>query len=333
MNDVVSVIVPVYRSEKYLKKCLDSIIRQTYKKLEIILVDDGSDDDSGRICDTYASLDDRIRVFHIENGGVSRARNYGIEKSTGRWITFVDSDDYILDDHIKILTDAVRDGKVQLGVTNLEYITEQGNRITDDIIPVERKGLLSREQALEDMGNGISVWGYSWIKLFDRDLIIKEHIRFDEDIKVWEDMVFCARYLSKCTNIFVWDECTYIYVRHQGTAVTNSSYKIKKTKLTAMLRMEEISEEMVKDGILSDGSVFSNWVRCVLAKTCLDDITAQMKSGEYNRESIRERVKIARSYRRYLIPKNKLKLFLFTVFPDLTNLLIMKQHKMTVSDL
>ena len=95
MKDLISVIVPVYNVEKYLNKCLDSIISQTYTNLEIILIDDGSTDNCGKICDEYASKDKRIKVIHKENAGVSSARNYGIQCATGDWIMFVDSDDWI----------------------------------------------------------------------------------------------------------------------------------------------------------------------------------------------------------------------------------------------
>lgn len=95
MEDLISVIVPVYKVEKYINKCVDSIINQTYTNLEIILVDDGSPDNCGNICDEYAKKDNRIKVVHKENAGVSSARNIGLEKSSGKYITFIDADDYV----------------------------------------------------------------------------------------------------------------------------------------------------------------------------------------------------------------------------------------------
>ena len=94
-KELISIIVPVYNVEKYLKKCVDSIVNQTYKNLEIILVDDGATDSSGEICDELEKLDNRIKVYHKENGGLSDARNYGVARATGSYIGFVDSDDYI----------------------------------------------------------------------------------------------------------------------------------------------------------------------------------------------------------------------------------------------
>lgn len=102
-NDIISVVVPVYKVEEYLSTCIESIIRQTYKSLEIILVDDGSPDNCGKICDEYAIKDKRIRVFHKQNGGLSDARNFGISVATGKYIAFIDSDDFISDDFFEVL--------------------------------------------------------------------------------------------------------------------------------------------------------------------------------------------------------------------------------------
>ena len=103
MDSLISIIIPVYNVEKYLRRCVDSVLGQTYDKLEIILVDDGSTDNSGRICDEYREKDQRIIVIHKENGGLSEARNFGIEKSSGEYISFVDSDDWIPEDSVAIM--------------------------------------------------------------------------------------------------------------------------------------------------------------------------------------------------------------------------------------
>lgn len=102
-NPLISVIVPCYKVERYLPKCIDSILRQTYKNLEVILVDDGSPDRSGEICDTYATKDSRIVVIHKANGGLSDARNVGIDQAKGEWITFIDSDDFVSDSYVEVL--------------------------------------------------------------------------------------------------------------------------------------------------------------------------------------------------------------------------------------
>ncbi|MBQ8680482.1 MAG: glycosyltransferase family 2 protein, partial [Treponema sp.] len=126
---LISVIVPVYNVEKYLPQCLDSIKNQTYKNLEIILIDDGSTDSSGVICDKVALIDKRIRVFHKENGGLSDARNYGIDKAKGSWLTFIDSDDYISSNYIEYLfkLSVTHNTKIATGAHTVFY--ESGKKV------------------------------------------------------------------------------------------------------------------------------------------------------------------------------------------------------------
>ena len=109
MEDLISVVVPIYNVENYIKKCVDSILSQTYKNLEIILVDDGSPDNCPQICDEYAQKDNRIKVIHKENGGLSDARNAGIDISKGKFITFIDSDDYIEKDYVEVLYNSIKE--------------------------------------------------------------------------------------------------------------------------------------------------------------------------------------------------------------------------------
>ena len=120
MTDLVSVIVPIYKVEKYLGKCVDSIINQTYKNLEIILVDDGSPDNSGKICDEYAKKDNRIKVIHKENGGLSSARNAGLDVATGEFIAFVDSDDRIHLDFVEKLYRAIKEENADIASCYVE---------------------------------------------------------------------------------------------------------------------------------------------------------------------------------------------------------------------
>ena len=108
MKEQISIVVPVYNVEQYLEKCVNSIINQTYKNLEIILVDDGATDSSGNMCDELAKSDNRIKVYHKENGGLSDARNYGVERATGEYIGFVDSDDYIDSEMYEKLYEAIK---------------------------------------------------------------------------------------------------------------------------------------------------------------------------------------------------------------------------------
>lgn len=121
---LVSVIVPVYNVEKYLPRCLDSLVNQTYENLEILLVDDGSADSSGEICDAYAAKDNRIRVFHIPNGGVSNARNLALDNMAGEYVTFVDSDDWLNDEWVKIAIDDMCAKEADLFISNIVRVSD-----------------------------------------------------------------------------------------------------------------------------------------------------------------------------------------------------------------
>ena len=125
-KDVVSVIIPIYKAEPYLKKCLDSIAAQTYKNLEIILIDDGSPDNCGRICDEYAANDPRVKVIHKQNGGMSDARNTGLDNATGEYLTFIDSDDYVSENFVDTLLNALRDNDADMSVCSFVYAAEDG---------------------------------------------------------------------------------------------------------------------------------------------------------------------------------------------------------------
>jgi len=122
MKEQISIVVPVYNVEQYLEKCVNSIINQTYKNLEIILIDDGATDSSGKLCDELAKIDNRIKVYHKENGGLSDARNYGVERATGDYIGFVDSDDCIDSEMYEKLYEAIRKENVDVAECNLKII-------------------------------------------------------------------------------------------------------------------------------------------------------------------------------------------------------------------
>ena len=149
---LISVIVPVYNIEKeYLERCIKSICNQTYRNLDIILVDDGSTDGSGAICDRFAAEDERVRVFHKENGGSSSARNLGIKEAKGEYIGFIDSDDYIEPDMYELLVDAVARYDAPMAQISRDEIDEQGSRMPDICIPPEMESKVSSEDMMREL--------------------------------------------------------------------------------------------------------------------------------------------------------------------------------------
>lgn len=189
----VSVIVPIYNTQKYLIKCIDSIINQTEPDLEIILVDDGSTDDSGRICDAYAERDKRFRVIHKENGGVSSARNSGIDMMSGSYCCFVDSDDCISENYIAVLLNNQKVYCCDISVCGLSRTdAEEGS---GSVTVLNR-----REAQLSLFNESGGIKGYIGGKLFKTDIIKKNNIKFDENQTLAEDLLFLFDYLKYCQS-------------------------------------------------------------------------------------------------------------------------------------
>lgn len=148
---MISVIVPVYNTKAYLKRCVDSLLGQTYGDMEIILVDDGSTDGSGELCDSYAAMDGRVRVFHKENGGSSSARNLGLDNARGEYIGFVDSDDYVDPDMYEKLYTGIREYRVRAAQIGRNEIDPEGNVLPDICIPPEQCECLLPEKFMEEL--------------------------------------------------------------------------------------------------------------------------------------------------------------------------------------
>ena len=168
MDELISVVVPVYNVQAYLERCLQSIKRQTYQKIEIIIVDDGSTDESGKIADEFSKSDTRSYVIHKKNGGLSDARNVGIDYAKGKYITFIDSDDYIAKDYIEFLYDLITKYDVKIA-TSFYKIVSNSENVDEDIEEFE-EGSITAEEAIQRMlyRNGIS--HNAWGKLYERDL-------------------------------------------------------------------------------------------------------------------------------------------------------------------
>lgn len=205
--NMISIIVPVYNVEKYINRCVDSILAQSYVDWELILVDDGSTDNSGKICDDYAKENIKISVFHKANGGVSSARNLGITKANGDYITFIDSDDWIDSDYLE---------NFKLG----NDLSLQGIQNGCHIVMYEPKDII------ETPGAYYLYKGYVFgpvCKLYRRDVILRHKIYFDESLSFGEDILFVMEYLVHCASLAVTDGIGY----HYDISVQNSLTKKK----------------------------------------------------------------------------------------------------------
>lgn len=188
----VSIIVPVYKVEQYIRECLDSIKQQTFTDWECLLIDDGSPDNSGMICDEYAQADARFKIFHVENGGVSRARNIGLDNMSGEWVMFVDSDDTIAENTLEMCLELVY--KNELDMLQFSFARIKGDLGKDDNVYTDILGLENYIKAHKCL---VCVWG----SLFRSSIIKNNRLRFDPILKLAEDQLFVFMYMNHITRV------------------------------------------------------------------------------------------------------------------------------------
>lgn len=226
-NEKVSIIVPVYNAEQYLGYTITSILKQTYKNIEIILVNDGSKDDSLIICQNYAAIDDRVKVLDIPNGGVSNARNCGIESATGEYIQFVDSDDVITENMTERLVDTMHIYEADMVVCGMRYMVLEGNRpvSSNDWLPqyLGKECVLSRERFLDDFSR---ILLYTVLlegpcnKLYKREYFDKYGMCFPLDKELGEDFLLNLQYFSRLNRIVFISDVLYYYLQWGKNSLT-----------------------------------------------------------------------------------------------------------------
>jgi len=224
-KDLISIIVPVYKSEKYLKKCIDSILNQTYKNIEIILVNDGCPDKSGKICDDYAEKEKRIKIIHKENGGLSDARNKGIELASGKYIGFVDSDDYIEKNMYETLYNMIKTNNADISICSF-YLENENDKIENMKnkfkCEEETKLILNKIQVLKELLTNPKIQNYAWDKLYKKELF--KDIRFPIG-RSFEDINVMYRLFDKVNKVVYTDVPKYHYVQREDSISHNNDIK------------------------------------------------------------------------------------------------------------
>lgn len=233
MNPLISVLVPVYNVEEYLPRCLDSIVGQTYTNLEIILVNDGSTDRSGVICDEYAKEDCRVHVIHQHNLGVGRTRNTAVTAASGEYIMFVDADDYICCDAIRYMLCRLCSDSSDMVIGKHIEVYDDGT--TDDsFCKWMKNGVLSREMSFSRMAGKESFWLGSWGKLYKADLI--KTVVFPS-LVCGEDTWVFPLIIEKCTSISVIDQVVYCYYQRKESLVHKRTWQSKRDDFEATLHV------------------------------------------------------------------------------------------------
>lgn len=295
MNDVlVSLIVPVFNCEKYLNKCLQSIVTQTYRNLEIILVDDGSSDRSGMICDDFAREDSRIVVIHKKNGGVSRARNEGINIAKGEWLCFVDSDDYVGQDYVINMYNAVKNG------TGL-VVARTNRSIPIESIDLEKDGipLYFSNKSILSLSGPMS-------KLFSKRIIENNKVRFPEDISMGEDGIFFTQYLNYVPKVSLIDKCDYTYCDNDNSL--SSKYYSFNIEWQCFVSWKKAAETFFRQTNNTLYHVWNNrigaqFIRCILSlHRCRKEKLSFSQKMKYLKNIPHE---YTIEFKRYYIPESK----------------------------
>lgn len=260
----ISIIIPVYNVEKYLNKCLDSIVKQSYKNLEILIIDDGSKDNSLKIAREYEKRDNRIRVFTQKNSGVSSARNLGIKNSTGDYITFVDSDDWLELDMYEKIIDRFNES---IDAVVYSFIREYPNRSEREVIPFEKETILNEEEIYSKwIFNLISgederesyIMATIWRCIYRRNIIEEYSILFDNDLSYAEDLIFNLKYFTKCKKIYIYNEALYHYRFNTNSLVTKYDSELWNKNLKVNEAIKNIFESNNKEKIIITNEVLNS---------------------------------------------------------------------------
>ena len=307
---MVSVIVPIYKVENYLARCVDSILAQTYKDLEIILVDDGSPDNSPSICDEYAKKDARIKVIHKVNGGLSSARNAGLDVAKGKYIAFVDSDDWVEPCFIETLVTALEETNADMSAckfcrTKGDFAKREWFDTNVEVIEGEKFTSIFTEK---------SYAGYACNKLFKNEIIQRNSLRYDEKIFNGEDFPFTTEYVFYANKVaYIKQDLYYYYFRETGIMNTIS---LTERFVTILYAREKTLEFLAENA----PNVYDKCKASYLSILCKIKYMAMLDIVKHNNVlvSVNRKLKVARKglfTLKNVALKDKLKLFIMIYFP------------------
>lgn len=311
-KEKISVIVPIYNVEKYLDRCIASVCAQSYQNLEIILVDDGSPDGCGKICDSWEKKDTRIKVVHQINGGLSKARNAGLEVAGGDYIGFVDSDDYIHPQMYETLVTTSKETGCQVVMCPYQAVDEEGKdvqQIKENLTP----GVYSFEKLLTNMyrnsqfeGTCASVCN----KLFSRELL--KQLRFKEGIG-HEDEAFMNDYMVKTEQIAVIEPPLYFYVQRQGS-IMHSEFSLKRIDRYYALKQRLL---FCADKGYNEDCIRANTVVCISQgiDLWLRSVQGKLLSKEQSRKLHADIAEVIERFRKYGTRKKQIHWSFFQFFP------------------
>lgn len=283
---LISIIIPIFNSQYTLERCISSVINQTYTNWELFLIDDGSKDGSWGICKTYADLDSRIHAFTKENGGVSSARNVGLKKVRGEYLTFIDSDDYVKERFLDDMIDCFNDNRIDLVSSYADIITDSTSK------PERYAAVCISDDNFEDMFiyNDMHWHTSPWGKLYKTDIIKKNDLRFCEGMHIGEDALFLFSYMLLCDKIFITNTTEYCYFAYNTGSLTKRINTIE-SELLSYRNISNITNRIITEKHINSDIALKNlvWLKCSYQKRVLNSLY-------YNKSRRKERIDIIKGF-------------------------------------
>jgi glycosyltransferase involved in cell wall biosynthesis len=323
---LISVIVPVYKVETELGKCVKSVINQTYKNLEIILVDDGSPDNCPEICDNFSKEDSRIKVLHKENGGLSDARNAGLDIANGDYISFVDSDDWIEPDFIEVLLTNIETNDADISICNYRMVNEQG-QIRHYIPENSSVELFDHDQGIRELFANIKFTAMMPTKLYKKHLF--DDIRFPKD-HIYEDVAVSGPLFDKCNKTILCNRELYNYFQRTNSIV-NSKFNHK--QLDILLYAKQRIEYAISNDNKFIIEAESFYLKCLL-NTLLNAF--EDKSNSETRTIIGDLKKDLKKHKKYILNnkyiENRRKVLMVAILLGLPSSVMVKQRNKRIKE-
>lgn len=314
MKNLVSIIVPIYNAEKYLERCIDSLLGQTYEAIQIVLINDGSKDQSDRICKCYIEKDTRIKYIVKENAGVGAARNTGIEEADGDYICFVDADDYVEPQFIESLLSMYEQENAQLAICGFSEV--HGEQLVN-----QTKGdkvCMSQEEAMYRLMCEDSYKGYVWNKMFRKDIIQEYGLQFDTRIAIWEDVLFVFQYMCHISSIIYDPKPLYKYLYNVVSASHENNHILGVEKAFSVIEAQKQIEKMIPATYESVRQQLSiRYIQSSLAVIRNIGYLKQGKNTPYYKESLYVIKTNKKTGYRYLNKKDKILVNVTLVCPNI----------------
>lgn len=296
-----SIIIPVYNAEKYLNSCIDSILEQSFENFELLLIDDGSNDSSGLICDSYAKKDNRVKSFHLVNGGPSKARNFGIKKAAGEYIEFVDADDQLSNDSLQAISICAQRYHPDMILAGSE-IWDSDKK--ESVVKPGKHGIIDIQNYLRSITpkSKSVLLHYIWNKWYRRDILENNHLFFDENEKLGEDFIFNCRYLCYSNIHFALEQTLYIYFRRNNGSL---SAKFNPDELQRRRKMDSSFFKLYKHYGLEDCSLLTHQMVGAITLTSIRGIFGYGCPKEWKKKYCYVNSFIKSEYLEYLLKYKK----------------------------